>query len=457
MELQMKRQRRDSLIVPVETLNREFDGKLLLALIAAEKGWRAILGGQTPLHHALPLLPRSLYFAKSARSQNSKLFQIMREMGFGIVAQDEEALVRQSDEIYAYKHDHGAFANISALFAWGQENVEVWNHMLPGNTLPILPFGNPRADMMRADLRAYHKPEMDAIRERFGEFVLLNTNFAAVNHFIAGETRFQLSKRTPKEQFERMRNGVVGHKQQLFDRFKVLVPSLARAVHPKLLVIRPHPSESQLAWDEVATSEPNIRVVHEGSVIPWLAAAAVVLQNGCTSAVEAAAIGTPIVSYRPVVSDEFDPPLPNQISINCFDDASTIATIKAILDGTAIEPRRNAQLLDHYVAALHGPLSTERIVDFLTKLEPEKISPPSTVSRWIKAFVRHQRMLMRRRWTRFHRGSSAKRNEYIEHKFPPITVDFVQERMARFRKTLGRFDDISLRQVRPSIFELVKH
>lgn len=34
------------LLLQVETLGREFDGKLLLALVAAERNWQVVLGEQ---------------------------------------------------------------------------------------------------------------------------------------------------------------------------------------------------------------------------------------------------------------------------------------------------------------------------------------------------------------------------------------------------------------------------
>ena len=58
----------DTLLLPVETLNREFDGKLLLALCAAERGLKPIIGGRTAIHDRLPALPRSIYLSKGVRS-----------------------------------------------------------------------------------------------------------------------------------------------------------------------------------------------------------------------------------------------------------------------------------------------------------------------------------------------------------------------------------------------------
>ena len=64
-----------SLLLPVETLNREFDGKLLLALHAAERGWDVVIGKRSTLHDHVWRLPRSIYFSKDVRATNGPIFR----------------------------------------------------------------------------------------------------------------------------------------------------------------------------------------------------------------------------------------------------------------------------------------------------------------------------------------------------------------------------------------------
>ena len=51
-------------------------------------------------------------------------------------------------------------------------------------------------------------------------------------------------------------------------------------------IIRPHPNEDHLAWQEKNLSKVN--VVYEGDVSPWLLASEGLLHRGCTSAIEGA-------------------------------------------------------------------------------------------------------------------------------------------------------------------------
>jgi hypothetical protein len=70
-----------SLLLPVETTNREFDGKLLLALKALELGYEPIIGSRTAMHAVLPSLPRSIYLAKGARSGSARVFSLLEALG----------------------------------------------------------------------------------------------------------------------------------------------------------------------------------------------------------------------------------------------------------------------------------------------------------------------------------------------------------------------------------------
>src|SRR5690606_42071775 len=89
----------DSLLIPVETLNREFDGKLLLALCAAEHGLPAIIGGRTSMHERLPARPRSIYLSKDVPSASRRVFRLLGAPGHTTVARDEEALARSDDDL----------------------------------------------------------------------------------------------------------------------------------------------------------------------------------------------------------------------------------------------------------------------------------------------------------------------------------------------------------------------
>jgi surface carbohydrate biosynthesis protein len=450
-----------SLLLPVETRAREFDGKLLLALHAAARGWEVVLGERHALHYALPRFAKSVYFSKGFRSGNRRLFPVIAGYGHRIVALDEEALLRFSDDVFRLKMEPEVIGCLEMIFAWGEDDARLYRSLeaLQGKRIEVT--GNPRMDIMRPALRRYFHGAIEDIRQRFGTFALLNSNFAMVNHFIANTTRFKMAQHADAEQVAEMKDGSLEHKRRLFDAFLASIPTLAAAAQPFNLVIRPHPSENHAPWLEAARGLANVHVLHEGSVIPWLAAASVLLHNGCTSAVEATVVGTPALAFRPHRSEQYDLQLANAVSRECDDRQTLAAEMRKLLDGSATaadqeQERQRRTLLAHHLANLEGPLACERLVDALDALWQEP--GPALKAAFNPLHARFSHAQWRRRHRRL-RGEDAegKKAEYTLHKFPPISQAEVQQRVAQFSAALTRFSGVGLREMGKNLFVLKRN
>ena len=446
-----------TLLLPVETANREFDGKLLLALKALELGYEPIIGSRTAMHAVLPSLPKSIYLAKGARSGSAKVFSLLEALGHIIVAFDEEALVRLPDEAFHMKLDPETFNRPRLLYAWGISNADSWRSFHDYRGTPVLDAGNPRIDMLRPEIREYYRNSCEALKERYGPFVLLSSNFSFVNHFIPNHVRHRVAKSANKSKSDAVKSGFSAHKQALFEKFLALVPDLAKAIEPHALVIRPHPSENAAAWQDAARGNANVHVLHEGSMVPWLMAAHVLIHNGCTSAVEASVLGTPVIAYRPVRSTH-DLDLPNRMSLE-LDEALTV--IKACqmqlsrngASASGPSPEQIA-ILENHVGSLTGPLSYDRILasfnTFRTALEAPK--PVSVITKLQTLGYHYIRMISRQITTRI--KTSASSRAYSLHKFPDMTLSQVQEKVRILETTTGT-KAAGVVQMRPNIFALI--
>lgn len=446
---------RKTMVLPVETMAREFDGKLLLGLCARERGWEVLIGNQAALVDRVPWLPPSVYFAKSARSSNARRFNWLCALGHEIVVLDEEALVRQSDEIYLMKHERDALKYVDLLLAWGPSNAELWRNSGLLNGLDAEPVGNPRIDMLRPELRRYHEAEIASIHARFGDYVLFNSNFATVNNVLSGSNRLNLAMWVPEETAATKTEGLLSHKRALFDHFLKLIPKLAGAIAPRRLIIRPHPSERHGPWQEAAADLPNVTVNFEGSVVPWIAGAKALVHNGCTSAVEAAVQGTTVLSYRPITSEAYDNPLPNSLGIECFSDEELLAALRQVLEDP--RPLSNAQreLLARHIALGDSGLCCDLILDAIDRNGIGK-APESRPSfrAWLNVLAENRG----RAWKEWRKSFTAKgglKASYKTHKFPGLTAEFANERIGRFRDTLSRFDGLEARPNHRDILEIV--
>lgn len=446
----------ESLLVPVETTNREFDGKLLFAMKALQRGYKPVIGSRTAMHEILPRFPRSIYVAKGARSGSSRVFSLLEALGHVIVALDEEALVRFADEAFHMKLDQVTFNRPRLLYAWGQSNAKVWRSFNDYSGAPILEVGNPRLDMMRPEIRGFYAADCDDIRRELGRYIMISSNFAFVNHFIPNHVRHRVVKTADKAKSDAVKSGFGQHKQVLFDSFLALVPVLAKAVAPHVLLIRPHPSENATAWKSAAEGLENVHVIHRGPITPWLMAADALVHNGCTSGIEAAILGTKAFAYRPVTSS-FDLDLPNEVSQSFGQQDDLIAACQSALDrpfrfGEG-PTRRQAKVLGDHVASLQGDLTCDRILDSFEIHRDRLLSAPvGTMQERLKARMSHvARNLYRAVVTRMKASKSSAL--YTSHKFPDMLLSDVEDKAARLSFIAGlptpRFD-----QVHQNIFSM---
>jgi surface carbohydrate biosynthesis protein len=446
-----------TLLLPIETLNRELDAKLLLALHAAERGWQPVIGERSVLHGLLPEFPPSVYFSKGFKPGNGPILRIVDGLGHAIVGLDEESLVNVSDDMLLMRMDHGILRRIRMTFAWGANDARVFGLADGLKHKPIIPSGNPRVDLLRPDLAGYFAPEAANIRGRFGRFALFNTNFSMVNHFLPNRPQFRAAKWVPAERAQEMRSGLLGHKARLLDAFLELLPGLSEALKPDALVIRPHPSENRQVWYDVADGLDNVHVVHDGSVGPWLAAADVLIHNGCTSAVEAAIIGTPALSYRPAKSPGYDNDLPNGLSLEFEDGGALTAEAVAIVrrrdtERHQLDPARRA-LLDAHVNALSGRLACERLLDEIER-NANLLRPNAGAVKRAATRIRHRVRLAYRKF-RVPPAKTLGNPEYLRHKFPGLAPSEIGARIALFQTALGRFDGFAAEEILPNLFRIV--
>jgi len=447
-----------TLIIPVETQVREMDAKILLSCIAAERGFPVLIGSRAYIHYQVDSFPRGVYLAKSLRKLSIRMFTILRQLGHEIVAWDEEGLLRWPDpEYYRQRLSPITMGQTSHLFAWGPESARVF-HDYPGyHNTPIHITGNPRIDLMRPELRQYYQPQVAALRERYGDFVLVNTNFGLVNHFYPklGYLRKAVESKVPGTAHP-YDEGKGRHKLYLFKHFQEMLPSLCAAASDHTVVLRPHPSENQTVWREIAERCRNLQVANEGSITPWLMAAKAVVANGCTSLMESAVLDRPAVAYQPVASEQFDDDLPNSLSHRAFSADELCSTVRAILVGDlgALSYSTRRKILDQHLAALDGPLAADQMVSALETAGYKQKQPPAPSRMDYLEGVLHNRMRTLIKRINMRRPGHRNNIAFHDHRFPAISADEIMDRIARLGRLLNRFESVRVQQHSKHIFTI---
>ena len=442
-----------TLVIPVETINRELDAKLYLALCAAKRGWKVIVGGRANINLFLPKLPPSIYISKGLRVGNKFILRFIDGFGHVAVALDEESLIRQSDEALLMMLDDETFNRPRLLFAWGKSNADLWKRFKGYRGTPIAEIGNPRMDLLRPELASYFGDEVKSIRERFGSFVLLSTNFSMVNHFIPEHVRFATAGDADAERAETLREGLKAHKQLIFDAFITAIPAIASTLAPMTLVIRPHPSENPESWQAAAAGLANVKVVHEGPIGPWLIAARALIQNGCTSAIEAGIVGTPSLAFRPHVSGQFEVELSNRVSRDCRSLEELVGALKSLPPKGPLQEQQLAYLRTH-IASVDGALSCERLLDALDDHAGRLALPPArgALAMAVTRLSHFRRYPLRDAIKRLRRIGAAK--SYRAHKFPGLPEEAVTSRIARLRAARPDLPAVTVTRLAESVYAI---
>jgi surface carbohydrate biosynthesis protein len=456
------------LLIPVENQVRELDPKLLLACVAARRGFTSVIGSRREMEMLIDSFPRSIYLSKSMTVRSLLFFWVAAKYGHEIITWDEEALVHLPPETYFSRRLHpAAIRYVSHLFAWGEENAELWRQYpeLPRG-IPIHVTGNPRSDMLRTQMHPYYAADVAAIRREFGNFILVNTNFNHVNAFGADMNLFKPARRPgERPRFGRAARGMSreyaeglrDHKQAVMADFERMIPLLEDSFPEVTVVVRPHPTESHDVYRRLAEGCRRVRVTNQGNVVPWLLSARALIHNGCTTGVEAFELGVPALSYRATVNDTYDNGfyrLPNAVSHNCFGFDALRQTLRGVLDGgvTAPDTEERRRLVRHHLAAQDGPLACERILDVLEGVAtgaPRFRPLLGRLDGWVTSKGLHAL-----RQIKSVLPGSHNRPEFQRHRYPGMPLEEVAERLARFQKLLGDTTPLAVEPVTATIYRV---
>jgi surface carbohydrate biosynthesis protein len=416
------------LILPVETTARELDAKLLLALHAARLGMMVTLGNKALLNLDIHKLTPGIYLSHNFNAGRDRIIGIARRLGHRVVAWDEEGLVWINGDIYRRRRvSCSTVNNLDAIFAWGREQARALEPAMKGLSAPVVVAGNPRADLLRPEMRPLYRDKADALKGEFGRFILINSNFGWINHALAhgdGDTgtaglkAFAAKSGFPLDYLQ--------HRRNIYREFIKALPEISQQFPDRRIVVRPHPSESSAGWLKASEGLSNVTVRYDSDLVPWLMAAAHIVHNGCTTAVETAMLDRVAISFRPSIIEEYEIPQPHRVSVEARDVANLVKLL-ATDDLTGNLPPDRKAALEDMVISVTGPLSSERIANAINGLFEKGLVSPSL---WQRSFGKTSAFVRRAEKYVAHFNASAPSNPaYYSHKFPPIKAGQIAERV----------------------------
>jgi surface carbohydrate biosynthesis protein len=455
-----------NIYVKMEILERELEGRLLLALVAAERGHDVLLGDfRSLLSHRLWLTP-GVFHDKSITPKPAKirLLRRLNDAGFVITSQDEEhGLSEDAYDAFARRRfSNETFALAGRVLTWGPHDTSALREHYPEHAGRLVATGSPRVDVWRRELAQLQAPDLPGV-DAGRPYVLFSTSALPFqpNPF------WTIMRDARPSQFPGPDDAREWVHYVKYAVAYAYVGRLVRAIRlaanelPDVqFVVRPHPTSVTRAWHDALGDVPeNVRVIREGGSGRWIEHAAAVVHNGSTTGVESAARGVPTISFQP--NGERHDMFANRIGRVAPDEASLVALITAAAsgDGRAAwwSGHDPAPLLAQRFAALDGPLAADRIVDAWEEFDRPELRAPNRPGRARRLATAHRRAGSVRS-ALLARGSSTDGSPGLDlsSKFPPLDASRLARLVDAFRRTTGRFVSVDARLVSADLVHVTR-
>ncbi len=325
----------NGVFLPIEITKREYVSKLLLSIELIKKKMPVIIGHKSHvIKLALDTNEPGIFFNKGTMAGGMEnIYKKLKQKNFGFVAQDEEAgvIFDNFEDFFNDRPSLGSIDKLDLFFAWGNEE---YNFLIKKFGKKIVNNLGGLRSCFWGDLgKEFYKTKTQKLKKKYGNYILLVSNLATFNSFLGKEKDLKLESKREFFNLDEY-NKLYQTEKNTFLQYIELVELITTELK-KNVVIRPHPSEGMKGWKEALKGLKNVFIENDGDLLPWILASDFIIQNNCTSAIEASTVGIPVVTYlnddreRTYLSKGKEN-IPNKISINIYGKKKFIENVNDI-------------------------------------------------------------------------------------------------------------------------------
>jgi surface carbohydrate biosynthesis protein len=297
--------------LPVETEVRELDYKIMLAGAIAEEGTACFVGQHNLLNNLVSNFNGGVYLGKNIFPQwfpcHTKYYDALKSQDFSLLYYHEEGGIWIGAEEHwrgmcAKQIDASILHSDDQILCWGEFQKSFYESLLPSpevHNVGVARFDLAENMNLRKLINATSRVSED-------DYILINTNFAAVNHcldFLGWFKPLNIDSRSLKDRTETML--WYSTTFQVMGYFLEMLTKLVDDFPTQKFILRPHPTESIEFYEEFFKSSNNIIITKEFSAPEWIDKCTLLIQNACTTAIEAHMMNKKVISFYPVKAEEY--------------------------------------------------------------------------------------------------------------------------------------------------------
>jgi surface carbohydrate biosynthesis protein len=439
----------------IEIAARELDSKLLLATLAVNRGHSVVLSDMSGIIEGIKkkTLSPGIFHDKSLTPNKDKIssHEIIIKNGFIVSSIDEENnLINYGYEEFAKnRYSEQTLSNATTIFGWGLDDVETLKRIYPNHASKIHMTGSPRIDLLKPNFAEFWGSS--SVSAKFKKpYLLVASNCQANNVKSFHETikhlrnigHFKNDLKMFKKKFDEMSESY----QRIYS-FIEAIKHLSANNDGYEIVLRPHPAENIDAWKVFLEDVPNVHVIREGSIVPWIRNSFALVHNGCTTAIEATILGKPVVTYMPIKLEHYTCDVPNSLGFKVEKLEDLPDKINDIFKNSNLNVNNKSnENIDKIIAKKFffdkNELAAEKIIKIWEKNQNLK---SINNSNWLKFEFLMKKKKIRNAIKRilkkiyFSKFNQQKEN----YKFPPLKEKDIINKVKRLQNILGIKKEIS--------------
>jgi len=377
-----------NIYINVEIESRELDSKILLAVLAADRGHHVIVSDLSGIERGFrsKFLSPGIFHTKSLTPGKGKIkwHQKIIDKGSLITSIDEEGgLVNHGYEHFAkQRYSNDSIGMSSAVFGWGEEDVETLKNIYPQYSSKIHMTGSPRVDLWKRKFSKYLSLPTSQVPKK--PYLLIIGNMSVVNTNIPLYKKFENFKnrgyfqRDPKM----VRSFFVTRAEKflLINEYIDVIKYISKYNKNFDIVFRPHPKEDIEAWKNYLGDISNVYVTKEGQLGAWIKNALAVMQNGDTSAYEAIISQKHLITFVPFERQNDN--LPNRCGYIVKTKEDLLNKINELLNNLNNQKDLSDKLPSDVSKKIYldnNELSAEKIINLWEKLDSKNLSKRSNI------------------------------------------------------------------------------
>ena len=369
---------KNNILLPIEIITREIDYKLILAAMCSD-GDSVYVGQHDYLYLASKFMTGGIYVGKnqfsiypdgSWRDRHSKL----KENGFNVIHLDEEGVFWGDDENHrqrlSRRIDVDQIENNDYICTWGRFQKNHYQNETIADSDNIVITGNPRFNLLTSQYRGIYDERVNELKDKYNDFILIPTAFGLFNNILGHDDSFSkrrlFSNKYNVEEYVRQVSEW-NYSGKTFCEYIKMISSLSVEFTDLNIIVRPHPAENIDVYQSAFSSFKNIIVIYSGEVQPWIIASKILIQDGCTTALEAYISNTPVINFQPFYNTKSNTFLTSLVSEKTDKIEGVFDLVRNLMKGPCERKVINKKGVDLLINLKEGVDSFEAIMTVIQK------------------------------------------------------------------------------------------